>query len=148
MKVSGGGCQVPITGLYSIGAMMRIDQGVGGQSYFYLRIDVNGNVIGYSIKNNGSVGGVYYPYAYAQLWLPMPLKAGDIVTTLAYNWAGTSTVYGGWTRGPERGCVSFTNRPGPVSSENRVHRRRAARSGPVLLGLLARHDRPSRTWTD
>jgi hypothetical protein len=33
MKISGGGCQVPISGLYSIGAMMRIDQGEIGRAH-------------------------------------------------------------------------------------------------------------------
>ena len=99
MQLSGGGCKVPIPGLYSIGAMWRSDQGTATMAYHHMQIAVNGGVIGYSINNNGNVGGNIYPYAYSQLWLPQPLNAGDIVTVLGYCNTGTLTVYGaaGWS---------------------------------------------------
>ena len=94
MILSGGGIKVPIPGIYHISAACRADATSGGPAYSELQINLNGGSIGATLQNNGSVGSVYYPYAYHQLWLPQALNAGDVITAQGVFVGTNGTFYG------------------------------------------------------
>lgn len=94
MVLSGGGCKVPIPGIYHLGAYCRSDCSGTGAIYAALAIVVNGTSQVQSLTNNGYVSGTEWQYAYHQLWYPMPLNAGDVVTCQGYQSALPGTFYG------------------------------------------------------
>lgn len=97
MALSGGGCRVPIAGLYQVGAKCRTDTQPAAANYSGLAIMVNGSIVDYSLYENGNVANNLLQYAYCQLWAPIQLSAGDVVSVTAYCYPYTIIAYGaGW----------------------------------------------------
>ena len=97
MALISGGCRVPVPGLYQVGALCRTDTGPAAANYSGLAIVVNGNIVDYTLVENGNVGGNLYPYACHQMWGPMVLNAGDVIGVQVYGYPYTVTAVGaGW----------------------------------------------------
>lgn len=98
MKLDSGGCRVPIAGIYQIGSFCRSDSSGSGATYAHTAININGTSTTYSIRNNGYVGGVEWPYTDHQLWIAQPLLANDLIQIYGFQASMAGTFFGGgWT---------------------------------------------------
>lgn len=111
MVLSGGGCRVPVAGLYYIGARCRADMSTAIANYGQLEIDLNGTgtSLADTIENSASVGSYYYPYEEHALWVPRPLNAGDVITCRFWSQQAAGTCYG--ASGPNGGLRVLYDSP-------------------------------------
>lgn len=85
MALSGGGCKVPISGLYHVGGQARSDNTGSGPNYSQWIIVVNGSVVFQTVRSNNNIASYFTPYQYHFCWILLPLNAGDVVTCNGYS---------------------------------------------------------------
>lgn len=95
MLLSGGGCKVPIAGLYHLGLTLRSDNNAASTLYTEPHICVNGTRVANSLKDNANISGYKVQYEYHTLWLVWPLKAADVVTVTFYCNGAAANVFSG-----------------------------------------------------
>lgn len=92
-SVSGGAIVIPQAGTYGFAVQARVDAATTGASYCELFLLQNGNQVGYTINDDGSVAGSIFPFHSLSIAMRLVTCAvGDLITVQAKSAVGATAV--------------------------------------------------------
>ena len=97
MVLSGGGCKVPIAGLYNISVICRADNTAVAVNYSEMYTFLNGANMYVSLTDHSYDAGAVNPYRTHVIDFTAHLAPGDVITAGAYAASAVTTFFGGIT---------------------------------------------------